>query len=156
MEIRLEKATDNDAQFIFDIQVKSFKPLLDKYKDYNTNPANESIDKVIERINNPNGGLYKILVDSKLVGAICVYWKEKAQFWVSPMFILPVYQGKGIAQKTMNLMEEMFPQAATWNLATILEEERNCYLYEKMGYKRTGVSKQLNDNTTLIYYKKVC
>lgn len=72
------------------------------------------------------------------------------------MFILPAYQGKGIAQKAITLLEEMFPQAASWELATILEEERNCYLYEKMGFNKTEVSRKLNDHTTLIYYKKVC
>lgn len=154
MNMRLEKATDRDSQSIFDIQVKAFIPLLDKYKDYETNPANESIDRIIMRINRPNGGFYKILFDNKFIGAICVFWKEEGQFWISPMFILPTYQGKGIAQKAIYLIEEMFPQATSWELATILEEERNCYLYEKMGYKQTGVSKKLNDSATLIYYKK--
>lgn len=53
MKVRLEKAVDNDAQSIFDIQVKAFLPLLDKYKDYETNPANETIERVIKRINKP-------------------------------------------------------------------------------------------------------
>ncbi|EEK83896.1 Acetyltransferase [Bacillus cereus ATCC 4342] len=48
----------------------------------------------------------------------------------------------------------MFPEARSFELATILEEERNCFLYEKMGYKRTEETKKLNDKTTLIYYKK--
>ncbi|ACO28602.1 hypothetical protein bcgnr5378_22090 [Bacillus cereus] len=48
----------------------------------------------------------------------------------------------------------MFPEAQSFELATILEEERNCFLYEKMGYKRTEVIKKLNDKTTLIHYKK--
>ncbi len=156
MDIRLEKATNADAQIIFDIQVKAFVPLLEKYKDYNTNPANETIERVITRINNPNGGFYKILVDNILVGAISVFWKEEVQFSISPMFILPQYQGKGIAQKAITLVEEMFPKAISWELATILEEKRNCYLYEKMGYIKTGVNKKLNENTTLIFYKKVC
>ncbi|TKH18984.1 hypothetical protein FC697_20785 [Bacillus wiedmannii] len=52
------------------------------------------------------------------------------------------------------LIEKMFPKARSFELATILEEERNCFLYEKMGYKRTEVIKKLNDKTTLIYYKK--
>ncbi len=65
--------------------------LLDKYKDYRTNPANETIERVITRINNPNGGFYKILGDNKFVGAICVIWKEEVQLWISPMFILPYY-----------------------------------------------------------------
>lgn len=34
IEIRLEKATENDALAIFDIQVKAFIPLLNKYEDY--------------------------------------------------------------------------------------------------------------------------
>jgi GNAT superfamily N-acetyltransferase len=71
------------------------------------------------------------------------------------MFILPEYQGKGIAQKTLTLVESMFPQAISWELATISEEKRNCYLYEKMGYEKTGVTKKLNENATLTYYKKL-
>jgi len=156
MEVKLEKATISDAQFIFDIQVKAFMPLLDRYKDFETNPANETIERVISRINNPNGGFYKILADNKLIGAICIFWKEEVQFWISPMFILPFYQGKGIAQKAITIIEGVFPQATTWELATILEDERNCYLYEKMGFNKTGVSEKLNGSATLIFYKKVC
>src|SRR5690606_37590426 len=96
-----------------------------------------TIQKVKIRINNPNGGFYLILANNKLVGAINIYWKENLQFWISPMFIHPTYQGMGIAQKAIELTERMFPKAKSWELATILEEERNCYLYEKMGYFRT-------------------
>lgn len=154
MDIYLVRATEQDAQEIYNIQVKAFLPLLEKYQDYETNPANEEIESVIYRINSHNGGFYKILVDNTLAGAIRVYWKEDLHFWISPMFILPALQGKGIAQKAINLVEKMFPQAVTWELATILEEERNCYLYEKMGYQKTGVSRKINERTTLIYYRK--
>lgn len=71
------------------------------------------------------------------------------------MFILPAYQGKRIAQQAITLIEEMFPQATTWELAALLEEKRNCYLYEKMGYNKTKISKKLNDSATLVFYKKV-
>ncbi|WP_448162463.1 GNAT family N-acetyltransferase [Bacillus mobilis] len=155
MEISLKKATENDAAVLFQMQKDSFNPLLNKYKDYNTNPANEFIEKTILRINNPSSNYYKIIIDSNLVGAICISQKEiPYKFWISPMFIHPNYQGKGVAQKVLILIEEMFPEARSFELATILEEERNCFLYEKMGYKRTEVIKKLNDKTTLIYYKK--
>ncbi|MFD2212024.1 GNAT family N-acetyltransferase [Virgibacillus halophilus] len=156
MGVSLVKAIESDAHSVLEIQIKAFSPMLEKYKDYETNPANETIDRVIKRINRSDGSFYKILVDNKLVGAICVFWKKDKQFWISPMFILPAYQGRGIAQQAIILTEEMFPQAASWELATILEEDRNCYLYEKMGYKQTGISKKINNNTTLIFYKKVC
>jgi GNAT superfamily N-acetyltransferase len=156
MKIRLIKAIEEDAKDIFDIQVKAFKPLLEVYKDYDTNPANENIERVITRINRPDGVFYKIHIDDVLVGAICVFWKKQTQLWISPMFILPEHQGKGIAQKAITLVEELFPHATSWELRTILEEKRNCYLYEKLGYKATVEKRILNENTTLVHYKKVC
>ncbi|MET7016704.1 GNAT family N-acetyltransferase [Bacillus mycoides] len=153
--VTLEKATEIDVAVLFQMQIDSFSPLLNKYKDYETNPANESIEKTILRINNLDGGLYKIFVNTNLVGAICISRKEEAsKFRISPMFIIPNYQGNGIAQKVLILIEEMFPEITTWELATILEEERNCFLYEKMGYIRAEFKKKLNDKATLIYYKK--
>lgn len=76
MKITLERAIEVDAESIFNIQVQAFMPLLEKYKDYETNPANETVDKVITRINNPYGTVYKILVGDILAGAISVYWKK--------------------------------------------------------------------------------
>ncbi len=56
--------------------------------------------KTICRINHVDGGFYKIIVAMNLVGAICISQKETpSKFWISPMFIHPSYQGKGIAQK---------------------------------------------------------
>lgn len=43
MEIVLVKATENDAEAIFDIQVKAFTPLFEKYNDYDVNPAKETM-----------------------------------------------------------------------------------------------------------------
>ncbi|MEC2474974.1 GNAT family N-acetyltransferase, partial [Bacillus thuringiensis] len=76
MDIILEKATETDAEVIFQMQIDSFSPLLHKYKDYETNPANETIEKTICRINQVNGGFYKIIVDMNLVGAICSSQQE--------------------------------------------------------------------------------
>lgn len=153
MEIVLEKATCEDALLIFEMQLKAFRPLLEKYRDFDTNPASETIDKVRTRLNNPNGDFLKIVVDDTIVGAIYVVRKEGSH-WISPMFILPDYQGKGIAQKAIISVEKKFMEATSWELATILEERRNCYLYEKMGYVKTSVTKKINKHTTLIFYKK--
>lgn len=50
MFVSIEKATNEDAPEILDIQVKAFLPLLEKYKDYDTNPANETIDNSAEKL----------------------------------------------------------------------------------------------------------
>jgi RimJ/RimL family protein N-acetyltransferase len=156
MDIKLVKVEESDAAALFAIQRQAFMPLLDKYKDYDTNPANEEIGKMIKRMNNRNGVFYKIIFHNQLVGAINVLWREgTAEYKISPMFISPEYQGMGIAQETIKMVEHYYSQAKTWELATIKEEERNCHLYEKMGYVQTGELRKLNENTTLIFYKKL-
>jgi GNAT superfamily N-acetyltransferase len=153
MNLTLEKAIITDAVELLKMQTQAFTPLLEKYRDYHTSPANETIDRVTERITNPEGAFYKILLEGLLVGAICVTSK-KEYMWISPMFILPEFQGQGIAQKAIKLAEEKHPDFKRWELATIQEEERNCYLYEKMGYVKMGIAKEINERATLIYYQK--
>ena len=41
-----------------------------------------------------------------------------------------------------------------WELATILQEEGNCYLYEKLGYKRSGTITKINDRMDIVGYEK--
>ncbi|WP_409300070.1 GNAT family N-acetyltransferase [Peribacillus sp. SCS-155] len=156
MDLVLLKAALDDANDIYEMQIKAFMPMLEKYKDFDTNPANEELSRIIERINNMHGSYFKIMLDHVLVGAIRILQKEgTTRFRISPMFILPEYQGRGIAQQTLGLLDDMYPTATSWELDTILEEERNCYLYEKMGYKKTGDLKKLNEGTTLVSYLRL-
>lgn len=48
----------------------------------------------------------------------------------------------------------MFFEVMSWEFVIILEEEKNCFLYEKMGYKRIEVIKKLNDELYLFIIKK--
>ena len=53
---------------------------------------------------------------------------------------MPEFQDKGIAQKAIWLCEEIYGKEG-WELETILQESKNCHLYEKMGYKSIGIRK---------------
>ena len=156
MDLQLVKANERDAIDLFAIQQIAFRPLLEKYKDYDTNPANETLDKVIKRLRNSSGMFYKIVYINQLVGGINVLWREGThEYRISPMFISPEFQGIGIAQETLRMVESFYPLATSWELATIKEEERNCHLYEKCGYVQTEGPRKINENTTLIFYKKI-
>ena len=50
MEVKLLRAGIGDAKELFTIQIKSFRELLEKYQDFDTNPGNESVEKVEERL----------------------------------------------------------------------------------------------------------
>ncbi len=155
MEVRLVRAVEADAPSIHAIQIRAFAPLLDRYQDYDTNPGNETIDRVIWRINDPNGAFYKIVEGDVTVGAIRIRWRdEPSQLWISPLFIAPEHQGRGYAQQAIALAEHAYPDAVSWELATLLEEYRNCRLYEKMGFVKTGAQSKLNERATLVFYKK--
>ena len=49
MNIKLIRATIEDSKELWQMQLESFQSLLDKYQDYDTNPASEPIDKIIYR-----------------------------------------------------------------------------------------------------------
>jgi len=144
-------ATAGDVMELHDVQTKAFQPLMEKYLDYETNPANEPINRLFEKIQ--YSSFFKIVLDRQVVGGIRVV-RKNTSYWISPIFILPEFQGKGFAQQAILLVEEHFTHFSTWELHTILQEKGNCYLYEKMGYKRTDFEKVVNEKMTLIGYKK--
>lgn len=154
MNIELIRATVEDAQKLQEMQVKSFQKLLDKYQDYETSPANEPIEKMITRLEQKDTFYYFICMDEVKVGAIRVIdsHTEKNKR-ISPLYILPEYQNRGIAQIAIQLCEQMHG-CEKWELDTILQEEGNCHLYEKMGYHRTGKTEKINDKLTLVFYEK--
>ena len=125
----------SDSEIIHKLKVESFLPLLIKYKDYDTNPANEKIERVKERLLQEYTDYYLINYKDNMVGAIrVVKLDEKGQkYRISPVFIKPEYQGLGICQRVFKEIGAKYNKAETWELETILQEKGNCYLYEKLG-----------------------
>ena len=155
MDICLTKATLEDAETINTMQIKSFMALLEKYQDFETSPANELVEKTIMRLKQVFTDYYIIKTDNVPVGSIRIVKKDNKLYRVSPIFILPEYQGFGIAQRVFEIIEEIYQDAKAWELDTILQEPRNCYLYEKLGYVKTGKTKIINSKMTLVFYEKL-
>ena len=155
MKIKLIRVTLKDIKEIWEMQVKSFKELLDKYQDFEINPASEPISNIEIRLKQNFTFFYFICVDNKKVGAIRIIdYKEKYKNKrISPIFILPEYRNKGIAQEAIKICEEIHGKIS-WELSTILQEKGNCYLYEKLGYHSNGKTQVINDKLTLIFYEK--
>lgn len=155
MEIKLVRAAIKDAEELHTMQVAAFWELLEKYQDYDTSPANEKVEKVEIRLKQDFTYYYFICLGTCKVGAVRVIDKQEdgKNKRISPLFILPEFQGQGIAQKAIQLCEELHGKNG-WELDTILQEQKNCHLYEKLGYKRTGETENINEKLTLVCYKK--
>lgn len=154
MEITLVKSGLDEATIIHEMQIKSFTPLLNIYQDFETSPANETVDQVITRLSQSFTDYYIIKLSEVNVGAIRIVRKENRIYRISPVFILPEFQGRGIAQKVFSIIEEIYDDASMWELDTILQEHGNCHLYEKLGYKRIDKINVINDRMTIVFYEK--
>lgn len=154
MEVTLVRASIEDAEPIWKMQLVAFAALLEKYQDFDTNPGNEPLEKVQWRFSFPATYFYFIQVDGKDAGAIRVVdHHDTTPKKISPLFVLPEFRGMGVAQAAIRAAEAIHG-SANWSLGTILQEEGNCHLYEKMGYRQTGATKVINDKMTLVFYEK--
>ena len=154
MNIEITKATIDDLSLLYKMQIESFKILLDKYKDFDINPGNESLDRIMEKYNQRFTTYWMIKYGGKEVGGVRVITGGHGRYRISPVFIIPSQQGKGIAQEVFRLLEEFYVDSKVWLLDTILEEKGHCYLYEKLGYKKTGKPEKIKEGMTIVYYEK--
>ncbi|MEG2421844.1 MAG: GNAT family N-acetyltransferase [Oscillospiraceae bacterium] len=154
MTITLEKADIRDLPALYALQVASFAPLYEVYHDDDTSPAAEPVENLEKRMMQPESIHYQILADGAAVGALRIKKLPAGRYHLAQISVLPSYQGQGIAQKALTLMEQTVPDAAVWELETILQEKRNCHLYEKMGYRQTGAQRVISEAMTLTTYEK--
>ena len=155
INIKLIIANESDAEEIWNMQKIAFAELLEKYQDFETNPANEPLEKTIMRLKQPFTYFYFIDLNGIKIGAIRVVDKKlnDEPKHISPLFIMPEYRNKGYAQQAIIQVEKIHGSLG-WEIDTILQEPTDCHLYEKMSYNRTDKVKRINPYMNLVFYKK--
>lgn len=154
MERILRLIEKNECEKLWKMQVEAFSDLLEKYRDYDISPANEPMSRIMERLEQPFTYYYFIMDGDTAVGAVRVVdMKDGSPKRISPIFIMKEHRGKGFAKAAIRAAEKLHG-ADNWSLDTILQEEGNCRLYEKMGYRRTGDTQVINERMTLVFYEK--
>ena len=109
--IELKKAEPRDCGAIHAMQVEAFAELLEKYGDTATNPGAEPLERIEARMAQDATDYYLILAEGRQIGAARVQRLPENVCRVSPIFILPAFQGKGYAQEAMLALEALYPQA---------------------------------------------
>ena len=150
--MELIRAGADDAQALWEMQVQAFSGLLEKYRDYGTSPAAEKLEKVQARLSD-GSFFYFICEGGEKVGAIRIVVGEDGTKRISPLFIMQRFRRKGYAMQAIRLAENLHGKHG-WALETILQEDGNCRLYERLGYKRTGRTEKINEYMDLVYYEK--
>ena len=154
MAVQLVRVSEKDAEAIWKMQGDAFAGLLERYRDYDTNPGAESLERVRAKLAQERTYFYTIFAEDACVGAIRVIATHDGQKKrISPIFILPAYRNCGYAQDAIREAERLHGESG-WALDTILQEAGNCHLYEKIGYHRTGHLTAVNERMTLVDYEK--
>ena len=154
MAVTLRKATREEIETLWQMQVEAFSALLEKYQDHEINPGAESLIRVTEKFDQPYTTYYFILLGDTAVGAVRVVdKKDGSRKRISPLWIMPEHRGNGYAQQAITALETLCGPDH-WQLDTILQEKGNTHLYEKMGYVRTGKIEHVKENMDIVFYEK--
>ena len=95
INLQLVRATVEDAPLIAHMQRQAFLPLLNTYHDQEASPANESLARIVQKLQQPETYFYLVLCNGETVGGIRVVDKgSSAHKRIAPLFVLPPYQGK--------------------------------------------------------------
>ena len=151
--IKLKRAVRSDCPLLHQLQTASFASLLEKYQDFDTNPGAEPLEKIYARYDQPYTAYYLILQKEQVVGMLRVC-NHGERCRLSPICVLPEYQGRGYASAAIGDMETLYPAAHQWELDTILQEEPLCRLYERLGYMKTGEYRRIKEGMDLVFYRK--
>lgn len=151
MKFKILPSKITEGYELLKIQREAFYSDLLKYKDYDTNPATESLDNFLFRMQNSLH--YSILVDDKLAGGVCIFIQTNTHYYLNSIFLSSRFQNKGLGSKILQKLERGFPHVRKWSLHTPKDDHRNRHFYEKLGFKNTG-EEPINQYLTLINYEK--
>lgn len=150
MALIFRKSTLEDIESLLPIQKASFQEDLEKYEDFETNPACETKEKLAENIKRYHH--FTILDGDTVIGAIDVRGNDE-RMHIDKVFISPESQNKGIGTASIQFLEEKFPNVKLWTLYTPYLSFRNHHFYEKFGYKKVK-EVQLTSKLILFKYEK--
>ena len=154
MSIALVRATECDMKRIWKMQVEAFKDLLEKYNDYDMSPATESYESFLNKFKQPWTKYFFIVRNGEKIGVVRVIDKEDgSRKRISPIWIMPLHRNQGLAQLAIKELERLYG-SSYWELDTILQEQCNIYLYEKLGYKRIDKIEHIKEGMDIVFFQK--
>lgn len=113
----------------------AFLPMYKKYHDDETDPYLERLESLNKKWLQPSSKFYFFEKEKQRLEMIRVITSSTGNdARISPLLILPKYQGHGYAQLMLEQIEQLYPTVHRWHLDTIAEEPKLIHLYQKMGY----------------------
>ncbi|GEL04851.1 hypothetical protein RST01_14780 [Rummeliibacillus stabekisii] len=151
MDLKIMRTHENEVPKLLEIQKESFAEDLKRYKDQDSNPVNEPMERLLRKTQVFLH--YTIWLNGEIIGGIDIRDLNNNRYRLNRIFLSNNQQNKGYGTRIMELIESEFPLAKEWSLDTPHLNTRNHHFYEKLGYKKIN-EHQVTDTLTLFDYVK--
>ena len=138
-EFTIRPALVSDAEEIHECLRIAFGRFLDSYSQEAFLDTVPTVEKVRERMHSMSLFVAEDAL-RKVIGTIAYYLKTPEEGYIRGMAVLPEWQGKGVAQRLMETVENEVRDRGCKrvSLDTTDPLQRAIHFYEKRGYRRTG------------------
>ena len=120
-------------------------------------------EDILKRLNTPFFRYFTILEDGGIVGGISYKCMGRVPFidelkegvyYLQRIYIKPERQRNGLARTAILLCEKEFPEANIFYVDFPEDLVKNRKCYESVGFKETGMRKEIEPGLVLACYKK--
>ena len=148
--MEIERAMISDAEEILSLQKLAYRSEAEIYNDFNIPPLVQTLESIEKDFENQY--FLKAVMDGKIIGSVRAYTKE-GTCYIGRLIVHPDFQNRGIGTDLMNEIERIFNTCRRFELFTGDKNERNLYLYQKLGYKIFKKAK-ITDQTNIVFLEK--
>jgi ribosomal protein S18 acetylase RimI-like enzyme len=152
-DVSITRATVEDAEQVLALIHRAFSPVAVLYNDPTLPPVTESLEehracyqtRVVLKAEDGGGAL---------VGTIQGELRPDGTCYLARLAVEPGRQGQGIARALAAAIEDVFPEAARFELFTGHLSTASLGLYASLGYRETR-REYVDDRLTLVWLEKV-
>lgn len=116
MQVELKLAKQTEAAEILTLQKIAFRDMLQRYQDYDTSPANQTLEQMQQRCSQKDRKYYFIDVNDIHVGVLSVTDRKGGSLKrLSPIFVLPQFRVMDMLRKQFaRLKRSMANRVGNW------------------------------------------
>ncbi len=150
MQIEILPVIKNDLEEILQLQKTCYLAEAELYNDYTIPPLHQDLKTIeTEFINS-------IIIKGVINGQIITSVRgrlENETCYIGKLMVANDWQNKGIGQRMMTTIEQLFKECNRYELFTGFKSNKNIHLYTKLGYKEFKQEK-ITNSVTLLYLEK--
>jgi GNAT superfamily N-acetyltransferase len=149
--VQITKACFEDLGQILELQKLCYTENAKRYSSFNIPPLNQTQKEIESEFT--NNTLLKAITNSLIVGSVRAF-ESSNTCYIGRLIVHPDCQNQGIGKNLMIEIENCFSHLNRFELFTGFRDEKNIYLYQKLGY-RIFKQEQISVDLAFIYLEKI-